>query len=179
MTIAINGKVANSRYEDLLVINGRNPIAPPPVINGQVPYDININGLDRPPILASCELYVPLWHPITSVSPFTSLDKNSHICTVTGTVWTPDGRIFDGDDYITVPTDASLNVGTGDFSVEAVISVDDVAGTYGIMGKYSGATPGWYCRISAGKPFAQLKGIRDRFTHSSDLLIATRIHHVI
>ncbi len=51
---------------------------------------------------------------------FTSADKHGHLCTVTGALWQPDGRVFDGDnDTITIPNHASLIFGTGDFTVMA------------------------------------------------------------
>lgn len=55
-------------------------------------------------------LYLPLWHPELSGSPFLSKDLNAHSCTVYGTTWGLQGRSFDGtDDYITIPwTDTSI-----------------------------------------------------------------------
>jgi hypothetical protein len=40
-------------------------------------------------------------------------DAYGHLCTVTGALWTPRGRDFDGvDDYISIPHHASLNLGS-------------------------------------------------------------------
>jgi len=65
--------------------------------------------------LGGCVLYVPLWHPTlgsqVSGSTFQSKDKIGHICTVTGALWTPQGRTFDGfDDSIEVSDTPSLDI---------------------------------------------------------------------
>jgi len=50
----------------------------------------------------SLVLYLPL-HRLAGAS-FMSRDKHGHLCTVTGALWRPDGRSFDGeDDYIEMP----------------------------------------------------------------------------
>ncbi|MDO8569067.1 MAG: LamG domain-containing protein [Dehalococcoidales bacterium] len=54
----------------------------------------------------SLVLYLPL-HQMDGPS-FISRDARGHQCTVTGAVWTPHGRSFDGvDDLISVPLDLS------------------------------------------------------------------------
>ena len=66
-------------------------------------------------------LYLPLYKRDSGSSggSFLSDDGYGHVCTVTGALWTPNGRSFDGiDDYITVPDTVSLRVGSA-FSVEA------------------------------------------------------------
>ena len=53
--------------------------------------------------------YAPLWKHRTNKSPFLSQDDYEHSCTVTGAVWTSEGRDFDGnDDVITIPHHADL-----------------------------------------------------------------------
>ena len=61
----------------------------------------------------SCVLYLPL-HRLDGVS-FMSKDAYGHLCTVTGALWTPQGRNFDGiDDYIDCGNNTSVNlIGTG------------------------------------------------------------------
>jgi len=55
----------------------------------------------------SCVLYLPL-HRLDGAS-FMSKDVYGHLCTVTGALWTPGGRRFDGgDDLIVCGGDASL-----------------------------------------------------------------------
>jgi len=56
-----------------------------------------------------CVLFLPLWHDELSGGVFSSVDDFRHICTVTGALWRPSGRFFDGnDDKITFP---SLGIG--------------------------------------------------------------------
>ncbi len=57
----------------------------------------------------SLVLYLPLYE--LDGASFMSEDKHGHLCTVTGALWRPDGRYFDGiDDKITVPDAASLDI---------------------------------------------------------------------
>lgn len=46
--------------------------------------------------LAGCVLYTPLWRPDLGGSSFRSKDLYGRDCTVTGAIWTPQGRSFDG-----------------------------------------------------------------------------------
>lgn len=67
-------------------------------------------------------LYAPLWAGELSGVSFNSKDINKHLCTVTGALWTPQGRKFDGvDDHIAVADSALWDFGTGDFTVEVWI----------------------------------------------------------
>jgi len=53
-------------------------------------------------------LYLPL-HELDGAS-FMSKDAYGHLCTVTGALWRPNGRYFDGsDDQITIPSVASID----------------------------------------------------------------------
>ena len=54
---------------------------------------------------------------------FMSKDAYGHLCTVTGALCRPNGRIFDGDDRISVANVASLNI-TGTITVEAWVKAD-------------------------------------------------------
>ena len=54
----------------------------------------------------SLVLYLPLYR--LDGASFMSKDAYGHLCTVTGALWTPQGRIFNGDDYIDCGNDASL-----------------------------------------------------------------------
>jgi hypothetical protein len=63
---------------------------------------------------SSLALYLPLWHPDLSVSPFLSKDLNAHSCTVTGATWGNQGRTFDGiDDVINCGSAAILDTAFG------------------------------------------------------------------
>jgi len=57
----------------------------------------------------SLVLYLPL-HQLDG-SSFMSRDAYGHLCSVTGALWTPQGRSFDGsDDFIDCGAGASLNI---------------------------------------------------------------------
>ena len=63
------------------------------------------------PIPTGCVLYLPLWHPNLSGSPFNSIDPYGHTCTVTGATYSSAGRTFDGtNDVITCGTNPALLV---------------------------------------------------------------------
>jgi len=69
----------------------------------------------------SLVLYLPLYE--LDGASFMSKDTYGQVCTVTGALWRPNGRYFDGtDDYITLP---SIAYGTC-FSVIAWVNVDDL-----------------------------------------------------
>ena len=64
------------------------------------------------------QLYAPLWHPELTGATFLSKDLNAHIITPTGTTKGIQGRTFNGiSDYLTVPHAASIDPGTGSFSI--------------------------------------------------------------
>jgi hypothetical protein len=66
-------------------------------------------------------LYLPLQE--LAGSSFMSRDAFGHLCTVTGALWRPDGRYFDGvDDKITVPAHSSIALNNG-FTVELWVNV--------------------------------------------------------
>lgn len=70
----------------------------------------------------SLVLYLPL-HRLDGAS-FMSKDAYGHLCTVTGALWKPNGRDFDGDDYIDCGHDASLNLADA-YTVEMWIKITD------------------------------------------------------
>lgn len=68
--------------------------------------------------MAGCVLYAPLWRPdlaIATGGTFRTKDRNAHVCTVTGALWTPQGRLYDRvDDDIEVamtPPNYPISVG--------------------------------------------------------------------
>ena len=66
----------------------------------------------------SLALYLPLWKKDST--SFMSEDRYSHLATVTGVLWRPDGRAFDGEDYIAVggtPAETPILAPTKDISV--------------------------------------------------------------
>lgn len=50
--------------------------------------------------MEGCVFYAPLWHEKSRLSPFPSLDHSHTACTVTGTTWGSQGRVFGGSDNI-------------------------------------------------------------------------------
>lgn len=64
----------------------------------------------------SLVLYLPLWK--LDGASFADHSAYGHLCTVTGALWTPNGRKFDGDDYIDCGTGASINL-VQEFTLEA------------------------------------------------------------
>jgi len=77
------------------------------VHDGYAPYSFPTDGL---------VLYLPLW--ALKGSPIKSVDAYKHTGTVTGALWSPQGRYFDGDDYISTDNDSSI---TTKFSIIAWI----------------------------------------------------------
>lgn len=75
----------------------------------------------------SLVLYLPL-HELAG-SSFMSRDAYGHLCTVTGALWRPDGRYFDGsDDKIDCGASSVFNFGTGDFTLEAWAKTNSATG---------------------------------------------------
>jgi len=124
--IILNGRTSNIAPNEPLRIN-RTARFIPPNINGLMQTDISINGLTRRPTLAGCVLDLPLYLPTKQASPFTSVDNNAHVCTVTGAIWTPQGRTFGGtDDVINCGSATSLDALTGNMTVSAWVNPTSV-----------------------------------------------------
>lgn len=96
----------------------------------------------------SLVLYLPLYK--LDGASFMSKDKHGHLCTVTGALWTPHGRSFDGvDDYVNCGSNESLDI-TGVITIEAWIKPSDVDteqyfirhGVYGVSTGYLLGTSG-------------------------------------
>lgn len=60
-------------------------------------------------------LYLPLYR-LDGVS-FISADGHGHKGTVTGALWSSQGRVFDGDDFITIPASATLQPITDGYTI--------------------------------------------------------------
>ena len=95
-------------------------------------YDISCSRTITDPNLV---LYLPL-HRLDGAS-FMSRDAYGHLCTVTGALWRPNGRYFDGlDDYIYIPDHAAFDITTKITVMAWVKCVDiTVAGTDGLVAK--------------------------------------------
>ncbi len=62
-------------------------------------------------------LFIPLWHPELTGSPFLSKDLNAFSCAVTGATWGTTGRTFDGiNDYIATGAFTALDFGASDWT---------------------------------------------------------------
>ncbi len=83
----------------------------------------------------SLVLYLPL-HKLDGAS-IMSCDAYGHLCSVTGALWTPNGREFDAsDDKITVPDHSVLDI-ADDLTVEGWVKLLNTGGNNSVMGKAS------------------------------------------
>ncbi len=87
----------------------------------------------------SLVLYLPL-HQLDGAS-FMSKDAYGHLATVTGALWTPNGRSFDGiDDKVDCGNATSLII-EGSFSLEVWFKASGSVGAWkGLIGKIVGGT---------------------------------------
>ncbi len=97
----------------------------------------------------SLALYLPLYE--LDRASFMSKDAYGHLCTVTGALWTPRGRSFDGvDDKIVVNNHASFTFAKTDyFSIEAWAKSTDTTQHNCIIGKTVGA--GYFVSLYHGE----------------------------
>ena len=71
----------------------------------------------------SLVLYLPLWK--LDGASIRSQDAHGHLCTATGALWSPQGRVLDGvDDYISVPANSALDI-TGSLSIILWVTATD------------------------------------------------------
>ncbi len=85
-------------------------------------------GSDRRVTDPSLVLDLPLYK--LDGASFMSKDAYGHLCAVTGALWTPRGRSFDGsDDYIDTHLSTDLS-GSGDFTAEVWVKAADSASRY-------------------------------------------------
>ena len=83
-------------------------------------------------------LYLPLYE--LDGASFASKDAYGHLCTVTGALWTPGGRSFDGsDDKIDCGNPAALQI-TGNLTLEAWFNMDSQTGWKRIISKDDGSS---------------------------------------
>jgi len=92
-----------------LAVPKANPLYVPTVLDGYHPDDFIVDD--------SLVLYLPFY--LLKGDSFKSVDRYAFTATVTGALWQPDSRLFDGsDDKITIPNHAALKFGTTDFTVD-------------------------------------------------------------
>lgn len=102
-----------------------------------------MNDIRHDPYLV---LYLPLYK--LDGGSFMSRDAYGHLCTVTGALWRPDGRYFDGtDDEIDLGNPSVLDF-TDDFTIIAWFKLDVTGVTrYMLISKDTDADRGWTLSI--------------------------------
>ncbi len=116
------GAVSNGKHIDTFIpphlrdMFYRHPTRPYAWNNGLDPYGFFTDGLAA---------YLPLW--ALRNSTFQSVDAYGHICTVTGALWQPNGRLFDHlDDRINIPHNAAFSFDKDDpFTIIATVKLDN------------------------------------------------------
>ncbi len=98
------------------------------------------------PIPGGCVLYLSLGNPGLHGTVFKSVDPFGHVCTRTGGTMDGNGFTADGDDNISIPDHAALDI-TTNLSVFAWVKLPDAtpAASMRIIGKYitTGAKREW------------------------------------
>lgn len=127
------GAVSNGKHIDAFIPHHlrdmfyRHPTRPYAWNNGLDPYGFSTDEL---------VMYLPLWALNNGgTNSIQSVDAYKHTGTITGALWQPDGRAFDGnDDLISIPDAASLKFGTGDFTVNVwVKTTQDATGKLSVL----------------------------------------------
>ncbi len=158
------GAVSNGKHIDAFIppdlrdMFYRHPTRPYAWNNGLDPYGFTTNGL---------VLYLPLW--ALRDSAFNSVDAFKHTCTVTGALWQPDGRLFDGtDDQVLCGNAASLdNIFDGGGTLIFWVNVDsDGEGDSGFISVKTGiwslsttGEAGGKVKISFSRVFSLTSGV--------------------
>lgn len=127
----------------------------------------------------SLVLYLPLHH--LDGASFMSKDAYGHVCSVTGALWRPQGRYFDGlDDRIDCGDKAAFELGTSDYTLEAWVKpvVDGTRRT--VFSKYATDVYGIWIHTDdkwhAYTYDAMGGGIS---TYSIDAAVADRWYHLV
>ena len=99
-------------------------------------------------------LYLPLYE--LDGASFMSKDAYGHLCTITGALWKPNGRYFDGvDDKIDCGNSEVLKFASEHFTLEAWIYPTSLANTPMLFDN-SGYVSGYMCYIGAGGASGQV-----------------------
>ncbi|MBI4188624.1 MAG: LamG domain-containing protein [Chloroflexi bacterium] len=94
---------------------------------------------------SSLVLYLPLYE--RDGASFMSADKHGHLCTVTGALWRPNGRYFDGiDDDIDCGNSSILDL-TDAYTIEVWLSLRNKTGERDVLSKRPAANNGGYVLI--------------------------------
>lgn len=152
-----------------LAVPKAEPLYIPAISNGYAPHDFIVDS--------SLVLYLPLY--LLKGSKFKSVDRYQHTCTVTGALWRPNSRWFDGDnDVIGCGTASILDMTTNDFTIEAWINTDTADKM--VVTKYG--VPGWELFISGAgnlRLFLYQTGTKKRNVEGSTYIIASKWHHIV
>jgi len=123
-------------------------------------------------------LYLPLYE--LDGASFMSKDAYGHLCTVSGAIWTPRGRDFDGtDDFINCGTHSSLDI-AGVITLEAWIKPDATA-LQSIFNAGGGVNDCYciYTRTTANQMFSFRMNIGGtRYEITAGNYVTTRYQHV-
>lgn len=142
-----------------LAVPKAEPLYVPAISNGYAPDDFVID--------ANLVLYVPLY--LLKGTKFKSVDRYARTATVTGALWRPNGRLFDGGDYIEIPAaDTELNFTSGAFSVVAGVYITSLAANTAIFTRSEAATEGYLTQVNTDGVFAlyTLQGAANQATKS-------------
>ncbi len=141
-----------------------------------------ILGID--PNDPSLVLYLPFYYTGLQGSSFKSIDLGRYTCTVTGALWTSQGRTFDGDDRIACGTASVLNFGLNqDFAIELWLKRGAVLTTGGIISKMNAAeTAGWDLWIHVNDTLRLTIADADgssAVAFTSAIIETTTFHHIV
>ena len=104
----------------------------------------------------SLVLYLPLHEK--DGSSFMSKDAYGHLCTATGALWRPNGRLLDGlDDFLSIPDSPTFTFTAGNpFSIIVWVCPTAIADYDGVVGKWDNDVPAnkeWLFRFGASSKF--------------------------
>jgi len=149
-----------------LAVPKAQPRYRPHVSNGFRPDDIILDGL---------VLYLPLY--ALKGSQFKSVDAYGHTCTVTGALWRPDGRLFDGaDDKITCGSNVALTFASGTIIIWAY-STSKPNNSWLVAGRDGGAGVG-YIFLGAGETLSASAGTKYVDGAAGDSAPTATWHHL-
>lgn len=102
----------------------------------------------KPLISSDLTLSLPLFMPPASVSPFKADTGQDFV--IYGGIWSLDGITFDGsDDYLEAEAEASLEVGTGDFTIELWLKTSTATANEDVINKGAVSVVGYKVETAA------------------------------
>jgi hypothetical protein len=110
-----------------------------------------------------------------------SRDAYGHLCTVTGALWTPRGRSFDGvDDYIDCGNDVSLDI-TDAITIEAWVKLNVIDTLMMFAGRDDGTNRNYYVVVDTDNriDFTTWRNDTARVLHSDTVITAGQWYHVV